>query len=85
MLGLPTGLSVYADVAKARETLEKVAKLDACPDVLFLIAHDSTVPGNIDEFPESLNGWKAKGWKEKLTWAFLEKDSRAFRFAERKN
>ncbi|KAK0500233.1 beta-lactamase-like protein [Armillaria luteobubalina] len=80
MLSVPSGVSVYADPETAITTIEKLLKLDAHPDVLFLIAHDSSVPGKIDEFPKSLNGWKDKGWKQELTWSFLKEESRAFRF-----
>ncbi|KAF9012852.1 Metallo-hydrolase/oxidoreductase [Hymenopellis radicata] len=84
MLELPTGLSVYTDVKLAKTTLDHVAKLDACTNVLFLMAHDSTLPGIIEEFPADLNDWKERGYKDKLTWAFLEPTSRGFRFAEKK-
>ncbi len=84
MLELPKGLSVYADVKLAKTTLDHVAKLDACTDVLFLMAHDSTLPGVIEEFPADLNDWQRRGYKDRLTWAFLEPTSRAFRFAEKK-
>ncbi|KAG7443893.1 uncharacterized protein BT62DRAFT_1078088 [Guyanagaster necrorhizus] len=82
LLSVPSGQSSYADPEIARETITKLSTLDTSPDILVLIAHDCTVPGVIDEFPESVNDWKAKGWKEKLTWAFLEKDSLAFRFGK---
>ncbi|KAK0209335.1 beta-lactamase-like protein [Desarmillaria ectypa] len=81
LLSLPSESSAYADLPTARSTITKLGKLDASPDILVIIAHDATVPGVIDEFPESLNDWKAKGWKDKLTWAFLERESPAFRFS----
>ncbi|PBK67736.1 hypothetical protein ARMSODRAFT_888562, partial [Armillaria solidipes] len=54
------------DVPTTNETLRMLTKLDAHPDVLLLIAHDSTVPGVVEEFPASLNAWREKGWKNKL-------------------
>ncbi|KAK0432638.1 hypothetical protein EV421DRAFT_1742148 [Armillaria borealis] len=81
LLSVPPGRSAYADQETSLATIAKLSRLDANPDVLVLIAHDATAPGVIDEFPKSLNDWKAKGWKDKLMWAFLEKDSPAFRFA----
>ncbi|SJL12031.1 uncharacterized protein ARMOST_15448 [Armillaria ostoyae] len=80
LLSVPPGRSAYADQETSLATISKLSRLDANPDVLVLIAHDSTAPGVIDEFPKSLNDWKAKGWKDKLMWAFLEKNSPAFRF-----
>ncbi|KIY71832.1 Metallo-hydrolase/oxidoreductase, partial [Cylindrobasidium torrendii FP15055 ss-10] len=83
MFELPKGLSVYTDIKEAATTLKKVAKFDACVDVLFLIAHDSTTPEVVPEFPERFNDWKEKGYKEKLTWRFIEKESRAFLFGDK--
>ncbi|KAK0452796.1 beta-lactamase-like protein [Desarmillaria tabescens] len=80
LLSVPSGSPVYADRETSLATISKLSRFDANPDVLVLIAHDSTAPGVIDEFPTSMNDWKAKGWKDKLMWAFLEKDSPAFRF-----
>ncbi|KAK0452797.1 beta-lactamase-like protein [Desarmillaria tabescens] len=82
LLSVPSGKSAYADPETASETITKLGKLDASPDILVLIAHDCTAPGVIDEFPESMNDWKEKGWKEKLMWAFLEKESPAYRFGK---
>ncbi|KAK0188328.1 beta-lactamase-like protein [Armillaria mellea] len=82
LLTVPSGKSAYADPEISRETITKLSKLDASPDILVLIAHDATAPGIVAEFPESVNDWKEKGWKEKLTWAFLEKGSPAFRFGK---
>ncbi|KIY63628.1 hypothetical protein CYLTODRAFT_402929 [Cylindrobasidium torrendii FP15055 ss-10] len=67
---------------EARESLRKATALDASPDILTLAAHDTTVKGVIDEFPLSVNEWKEKGWKERVVWAFLEKESPAFIFEE---
>ncbi|KAK0466689.1 beta-lactamase-like protein [Armillaria novae-zelandiae] len=82
LLTVPSGQSAYADREISHKTITKLGKLDASPDILVLIAHDATAPGIIEEFPESVNDWKEKGWKEKLIWAFLEKDSPAFRFGK---
>ncbi|KAK0444113.1 hypothetical protein EV421DRAFT_1903226 [Armillaria borealis] len=64
----------HADPEAARTTIAKLGNFDANPDVLVIVAHDATVPAVIDEFPKALNEWKTKGWKEKLTWAFLDRD-----------
>ncbi|KAK0470335.1 uncharacterized protein EV420DRAFT_1634763 [Desarmillaria tabescens] len=64
----------HAEPEVARTTIAKLAKLDMSPDILVIIAHDATVPAVIDEFPEILNKWKEKGWKEKLMWAVSDKD-----------
>ncbi len=76
----PPAPSVYKDYEATMRSLGHLVRLDADPDVLMVIAHDGTAPGVVEDFPESVNGWKEKGWKEKLMWRFLEKDSRGWRF-----
>jgi hypothetical protein len=72
---------VYADPARAKVSLDKIATLDADPDFLVLIAHDQSVAGGIPYFPASLNGWKEGQWKEGLVWRFVEEDSPACVFS----
>lgn len=73
--------SLYESYDTAKETIRKLAVLDAHPDVLTLLAHDSTAEGVIEVFPASLDEWKAKGWKEKMLWAFMQADSPEFIFS----
>ncbi|ERT00707.1 uncharacterized protein SPSK_07614 [Sporothrix schenckii 1099-18] len=60
------------DVAAAIETIRQAQAADAQDDVFFIFAHDMTVQGIVDEFPATLNDWKAKGWREAAQWKFLE-------------
>ncbi|PBK87122.1 hypothetical protein ARMGADRAFT_1035015 [Armillaria gallica] len=53
------GKLAYPDQETSLATIFKFSRLDANPDVLFLIAHNSTAPGVIEEFPKSLSDWKA--------------------------
>ncbi|KAF9038988.1 hypothetical protein BDZ89DRAFT_1061126 [Hymenopellis radicata] len=76
----PGGPSAYHDREQAIQTIGKLAALDADANILLLLAHDSTLPGVIDEFPKDVNAWKEKGWKDKLMWAFMDKNSPAYRF-----
>ena len=73
--------SLYDDYDTAKVTMAKLAKLDAHPDVLTLLAHDSTAEGIIDVFPASLDQWKVKGWKDRMLWAFMQADSPEFIFS----
>ncbi|KAF9043807.1 hypothetical protein BDZ89DRAFT_1109260 [Hymenopellis radicata] len=84
-LTLPKGDSAYRDWDVSSQTLGKLQGLDADPNVLVLLAHDSTLPGVIDEFPKDVNEWQRLGWKEKLKWAFFDKDNVAYRFEARSN
>ncbi|KAK0207242.1 hypothetical protein IW262DRAFT_1536752 [Armillaria fumosa] len=76
----PPAPSVYKDYEATMRSLKRLARLDADPDVLMIIAHDSTAPGVVEEFPRTINEWKEKGWKDKLMWRFLEKDGGGWRF-----
>ncbi|KAF9034714.1 hypothetical protein BDZ89DRAFT_1062436 [Hymenopellis radicata] len=73
---------MFADIAKGKETLEKIAALDAHPDVLTLIAHDASLIGEhgIDLFPASVDDWQAKGLKEMLMWGFMIEGHKGWRF-----
>ena len=62
----------YADPPKAMESIRALAEFDADPNVLVAIAHDPTSLDVFDFFPEgTLNEWKAKGWKEKMEFGFV--------------
>ncbi len=84
-LTLPKGDSAYRDWDVSSQTLGKLQELDTDPNVLVLLAHDSTLPGVIDDFSKDDNGWQRLGWKEKLKWAFFDKDNVAYRFEARSN
>lgn len=61
-----------ADMGQALETISKIQVPDANGNVLFVYAHDPSIKGIVDMFPAEVNDWKAKGWREKLFWRFLE-------------
>ncbi|KAF8912594.1 beta-lactamase-like protein [Mucidula mucida] len=80
---LEPGKSMYVDIVKAKETLAKIAVLDAHPDVLTFLPHDVSLLGEykIDLFPASIESdWKAKGLKEMLMWGFLKEGNKGWRF-----
>ena len=60
------------DMADAMESIDKAQEADAQSNIFFTFAHDTTIPGIVDFFPLPANEWKAKGWKEKHMWKFLE-------------
>jgi hypothetical protein len=64
--------SIIYDDPALRDTVVKDEELDANDDVFTLIAHDWSLKGVINEWPESLNGWREKGWKQGTRWKFLE-------------
>ncbi|SJL15157.1 uncharacterized protein ARMOST_18642 [Armillaria ostoyae] len=70
----PPAPLVCKDYEAMMWSLERLAQLDADLTVLMVIVHDGTVPGVMEEFLQTVNGWKEKGWKDKLMWRFLEKD-----------
>ncbi|KAF9029937.1 Metallo-hydrolase/oxidoreductase, partial [Hymenopellis radicata] len=69
MLTVPSDYSsIYVNGIEAADTLAKIARLDAHPDVLTLLAHDASAPGVVELFPRRVEEWKGKGLKERLMW-----------------
>ncbi|KIX03814.1 uncharacterized protein Z518_07367 [Rhinocladiella mackenziei CBS 650.93] len=58
-------------IEEAIRTIKKTQEADGDDDVLFIYAHDSSVRRVADLFPLKANDWKAKGWREKMLWDFL--------------
>lgn len=63
---------VTHDIEKAEESIKKLAPFDANEDILFVWGHDMALKGVLHFWPDWLNDWKKMGWKERLTWAFLD-------------
>jgi len=81
LLSIPDGQSFYADPVTSKVSLNKLEDFDANPNIFVLISHDISVGDVVEQFPESINDWKAKKYKERATWAFAEKENPAFRFS----
>lgn len=60
-----------ADPCEMKKTINTVAAFDLHPDIMVLLAHDNSLLANIPLFPEDLNKWKQKGWKDISRWHFL--------------
>lgn len=60
------------DIPLALETIRKTQEPDSNDNILFIYAHDTSIKGVVDIFPVEANDWKAKGWREKMFWRFLE-------------
>lgn len=66
--------AAYIDVPTARESVGKMQAFDDSEDVLVCIAHDPTlleVLPTLNAGEETLNEWKARGWKERCHWGWL--------------
>lgn len=63
--------SLTHDFDEALATIEKTQEADGSDNVFFIGAHDDTVKGIVDTFPQTANDWKMQGWREKSLWAFL--------------
>ncbi|KAF4550755.1 Cytochrome P450-like protein 73 [Elsinoe fawcettii] len=61
----------FKDPETAQASVEKLKRFDADENVFVAIAHDEGLGAVCDFFPKTMNGWKAKGWKHKATWGFL--------------
>ncbi len=64
--------SWYVDPPTAQESVTKLENFDADENVFVCVAHDGGLIPIVDWFPNgTLNDWKAKGWKERSQWGFL--------------
>ncbi|KAK1226011.1 hypothetical protein PQX77_011029 [Marasmius sp. AFHP31] len=81
LLSVPPPPSAYADQQTSIKSQQALSVLDAHKDIFVLAAHDATLVGVIGLFPEKLDDWKEKGWKEQSLWAFLDEKHKAFRFS----
>ncbi|KAJ7695491.1 hypothetical protein B0H17DRAFT_1158938 [Mycena rosella] len=70
----------FEDPSRARASIQKMGDFDANADVFVVLAHDESLGAIIGPCPVSLDQWKANGWKEKATWAFVDEKNPAFRF-----
>lgn len=62
----------YIDPPVAQQSVDRLEEFDVDENVFVCIAHDGGLIPVCDWFPyETLNDWKAKGWKEKSKWGFL--------------
>ena len=71
---------VYEDKPTARSSIAMMGGFDANRDVFVALAHDESLVDVVGPFPASLDAWQAKGWKDRVTWAFLDETNPAFRF-----
>lgn len=62
----------YIDPPVAQQSVDRLEEFDADDNVFVCVAHDGGLIPVCDWFPNgTLNDWKAKGWKEKSKWGFL--------------
>ncbi|KAL9604793.1 MAG: hypothetical protein Q9219_000241 [cf. Caloplaca sp. 3 TL-2023] len=62
----------YIDPPAAQQSVNRLEEFDADENVIVCLAHDRGLVPVCDWFPNgTLNDWKAKGWKEKSKWGFL--------------
>ncbi|RDW56417.1 hypothetical protein BP5796_13166 [Coleophoma crateriformis] len=62
---------LVVDMTDAVESIDKAQEADAQSNIFFLFAHDASIQGVVEFFPQSANAWKEKSWKEKHMWRFL--------------
>lgn len=56
---------MHEDPAQALLAMGRLTRLSAEDNVMVLLAHEGQVKGVIPDWPEPLNDWKARGYKEK--------------------
>lgn len=57
---------------QAVETVEKIKALEGSGEVFVILAHDGTLQGQIDFYPEKINDWKQKGYDSRTRWLFCK-------------
>jgi hypothetical protein len=57
---------MHLDVPLARKMIRNLGKLHEHPDCLCIVAHDYCLDGVVDVFPKPLNGWSARGVRERI-------------------
>jgi len=75
-----TNETFYADPEIAKISLEKIQSFDADGDFLVVVGHDASIGDVLEFFPQTMNEWQKKGWKEKAVWAFVDEKNPAFVF-----
>ena len=62
---------MHDDSQGACQSVEKLLPFDAQSNIFSAIAHDLSSKAVVDFYPQNLNDWKKKGWKEQSHWRFL--------------
>lgn len=65
------GSTVAFDVQKAKDSITGLQEFDAADNVFVICAHDTSLVGVVDVFPQYANEWKHRQWKETGRWKFL--------------
>jgi hypothetical protein len=47
------------------QTIARLSRMDAEPNIFVTVAHETEMLGSFPTFPQTLNGWKEAGLKEK--------------------
>ncbi|KAK1759811.1 metallo-beta-lactamase superfamily protein [Echria macrotheca] len=61
----------HADAEEGERTLRRMQEADGRDEILIVAAHDETVLGVVDVFPEFVGDFVAEGWVDKVKWRFL--------------
>ena len=59
------------DLALSQRSVEQLMLFDVMENVFVIFAHDRSLADVVEYYPETVNSWKRKGWKEKGLWRFL--------------
>jgi len=66
-------------------TLDKMKFFDGSPDVLVIIAHDSSLMDFLPFFPKNITNWDDASYKVGGTWRFLKDFSKAIELKNAKS
>ncbi|KAF0645966.1 hypothetical protein FPSE5266_08124 [Fusarium pseudograminearum] len=54
----------------AKDSIDKLIEADAYDNIFPVVAHDMTLVGTVDLYPNKANNWMSRGWKEDTRWGF---------------
>ncbi|KAH8834701.1 beta-lactamase-like protein [Flagelloscypha sp. PMI_526] len=79
--GIPE-ISFYNDPATSRTSQLGIEAFDANDDIFVVASHDSTIyPLTSEDKTTDFNNWKELGFKNQVTWQFVNESSSAFRLS----
>jgi glyoxylase-like metal-dependent hydrolase (beta-lactamase superfamily II) len=61
----------HLEADEAKESIDKIIEANAYDNIFPVMAHDCSLAGVVDLYPETANAWMEKGWKERSRWGFL--------------
>lgn len=63
---------LFPNHEEALATVRKIEELDASEDIFVILAHDISLKGKIDFYPQTVNNWKERNLRSETRWLFCK-------------